>query len=215
MLKFHGDKYRQTSGTAAFLGHSTSQETPVTLYIGLMLHAHTCKREPVEKVAHLDLSNAMNMFFRSQLRWGTASASSFKESKWYTLHNCTVKYCWQYQSEWFRVCSQRMSYGTMSYGNDKCFCYLAGHEIAAGLAPEKAHALPVFHALTGCDTVSRFVGHLKKSAWTVWGILHMPHVSFREAHAHVVSASQMTLQDMATIRGLLSCSMTEQAHRQM
>lgn len=29
----------------------------------------------------------------------------------------------------------------------------------------------MFHALTGCDTVSSFVGHGKKTAWAVWNSL--------------------------------------------
>ncbi|KAK3850640.1 hypothetical protein Pcinc_042666 [Petrolisthes cinctipes] len=32
----------------------------------------------------------------------------------------------------------------------------------------KARALPVFHAMTGCDTVSAFMGHGKKSARATW-----------------------------------------------
>lgn len=36
------------------------------------------------------------------------------------------------------------------------------------LGPEKAKALPMFHALTGCDTVSCFTGHGKRTAWEVW-----------------------------------------------
>ena len=42
------------------------------------------------------------------------------------------------------------------------------HEIAADLGPERATAWPMFHALTGCDTVSSFSGHGKKIAWTIW-----------------------------------------------
>ena len=56
----------------------------------------------------------------------------------------------------------------LAFGTGKNFRYLAAHEIAAGLGPEKARALPVFHALTGCDTVSSFVGHGKKTAWAVF-----------------------------------------------
>ena len=37
-------------------------------------------------------------------------------------------------------------------------------------SPEKARALPVFHALTGCDTVSSFAGHGEKTAWAVWAV---------------------------------------------
>ena len=29
----------------------------------------------------------------------------------------------------------------------------------------------MFHALTGCDTVSSFAGHGKKTAWAVWAVL--------------------------------------------
>ena len=29
----------------------------------------------------------------------------------------------------------------------------------------------MFHALTGCDTVSSFVGHHKKTAWNTWNVL--------------------------------------------
>lgn len=29
----------------------------------------------------------------------------------------------------------------------------------------------MFHALTGCDTVSSFTGHGKKTAWAVWTVL--------------------------------------------
>ena len=40
------------------------------------------------------------------------------------------------------------------------------HNIAASLGPEMSCALPMFHALTGCDTVSSFAGHGKKAAWS-------------------------------------------------
>ena len=31
-----------------------------------------------------------------------------------------------------------------------------------------SYALPMFHALTGCDTVASFVRHGKKTAWSTW-----------------------------------------------
>lgn len=34
--------------------------------------------------------------------------------------------------------------------------------------PERAQVLPIFHALTGCDTVSSFNGRCKKSAFDAW-----------------------------------------------
>ena len=42
----------------------------------------------------------------------------------------------------------------VSFGTGKTFHCLAAPEIARALGPEKAQALPMFHALTGCDTVS-------------------------------------------------------------
>ena len=44
------------------------------------------------------------------------------------------------------------------------------HAVAASLGPAKALALPIFHALTGCDTVSFFRGRGKKTAWDVWSV---------------------------------------------
>lgn len=38
----------------------------------------------------------------------------------------------------------------------------------SSLGPEKSKALPIFHAITGCDTVSSFSGKGKKTAWTTW-----------------------------------------------
>ena len=44
---------------------------------------------------------------------------------------------------------------------------IAAHELLACLGPEKSKSLPVFHAITGCDTVSAFAGRGKKTAWAV------------------------------------------------
>ena len=56
----------------------------------------------------------------------------------------------------------------LAYGTGKSFRYLAAHQIAANLRPEMSCALPMFHALTGCDNVSRFAEHGKKTAWSTW-----------------------------------------------
>ena len=55
LIKFNSIKHKRAPETAAFVRHSTAQETPAPLYVGLMLHAHTCKREFVDKMAHLGL----------------------------------------------------------------------------------------------------------------------------------------------------------------
>ena len=56
----------------------------------------------------------------------------------------------------------------IAFGTGKSFRYLTIHEIAAAIGPQKALALPMFHALTSCDTVSAFTGHGKKTAWVTW-----------------------------------------------
>lgn len=45
----------------------------------------------------------------------------------------------------------------VSYGTGKTLKYLPIHDIAPSLSKEEADALPLFHAITGCDTVSFFV----------------------------------------------------------
>ena len=59
----------------------------------------------------------------------------------------------------------------LAFGTSKHFRYIAAHKIANRLGSEKSQALPMFHALTGCDTVSSFVGHGKKTAWNTWSVL--------------------------------------------
>ena len=59
----------------------------------------------------------------------------------------------------------------LAFGTGKNFRHLAAHKIAIGLGQKKALALPMFHVLTGCDTVSSFVGHGKKTAWITWNVL--------------------------------------------
>lgn len=56
----------------------------------------------------------------------------------------------------------------IAFGTGNNFRYLAVHQYALAMGPDKARALPIFHAITGCDTVSFFAGRGKKTAWDVW-----------------------------------------------
>jgi hypothetical protein len=56
----------------------------------------------------------------------------------------------------------------VAFGTGKNFRFLAVHEMAVALGPNKCRGLPFFHALTGCDTVSSFGGRGKKTAWESW-----------------------------------------------
>ncbi len=50
------------------------------------------------------------------------------------------------------------------FGTGKNKRMLPIHEISRKIGQEKSHSLPLFHALTGCDTTSSFLGHGKKRA---------------------------------------------------
>ena len=56
----------------------------------------------------------------------------------------------------------------IAFGTGKHFRYLAIHEIVNTLGPDKSTSLLLFHALTGCDTVSSFSTKGKKSAYETW-----------------------------------------------
>lgn len=55
----------------------------------------------------------------------------------------------------------------VAYVTGKTLMYLPIHHIASSLTQEEAEALPLFHALTGCDTVSFICGRGKRTAWEV------------------------------------------------
>ena len=55
-------------------------------------------------------------------------------------------------------------------GSKLHFRYIPVHEIVRGLDPSMCKTLLVFHASTGCDTVSAFGGRAKKTAWNVWKV---------------------------------------------
>ena len=42
----------------------------------------------------------------------------------------------------------------VAFGTGKSFRHLAAHEMARALGPDRCKGLPMFHAFTGCDTVS-------------------------------------------------------------
>ena len=56
----------------------------------------------------------------------------------------------------------------IAFGTGTSLRYLAVHKTASRLGLEKARLLPVFHAFTGCDTVTCFSGKGKKTAWITW-----------------------------------------------
>ena len=59
----------------------------------------------------------------------------------------------------------------IAFGRQKSFRMIPVHTLSQQLGKDKCLALPMFHSLTGCDTVSAFFGHGKQSAWDLLGIL--------------------------------------------
>ena len=56
----------------------------------------------------------------------------------------------------------------LEFGTGKNYRLIPAHEIAKSIGPESAAALSAFHAFTGCDTTSSFLGRGKKTAWQAW-----------------------------------------------
>ena len=56
----------------------------------------------------------------------------------------------------------------VAFGTGKSFRYINAKIIAQSLGPKKCKALPVFHAFSGCDTTSSFLGKGKRTAWATW-----------------------------------------------
>ena len=58
----------------------------------------------------------------------------------------------------------------LAFGTGGSLWYIAAHTICINLGPRVSRALPVFHAFTGCDTVSCFSGKGKKTAFETWKV---------------------------------------------
>lgn len=56
----------------------------------------------------------------------------------------------------------------VAFGTGRHLSYIPTHMIALSLGLVKSKVLPMFHAYTGCDTVSFFANKGKKTAWDVW-----------------------------------------------
>ena len=70
----------------------------------------------------------------------------------------------------------------IAFGTGNNFRYLAAHQYASTLGPTRA--LPMFHVITGCDTVSSFAGRGKKTAWDV----RMSHNEATGAFPHLTAS---------------------------
>ena len=78
----------------------------------------------------------------------------------------------------------------IAFGVGKQYRYIPIHDIVRALGEEKSQVLHVFHAFTGCDQTSGFLGRGKSTAWTTW-------MSYGEATTAFMALSKMpTMQDV-------------------
>ena len=85
---------------------------------------------------------------------------------------------------------------TIAFGSWQYFRYINFNKIAALLGEKRALALPMFHAFTGCDTVSFFAGKGKRSAMKAWEIASTVTQSFLSVEQN---PSLVSDEDMAII----------------
>ena len=63
--------------------------------------------------------------------------------------------------------------------------------------PRKSAVLPIFHAFTGCDTVSAFGGRGKKTAWDTWNVYPEVTEAFEELtkmHGNLTEKAQSQIE---------------------
>ena len=58
----------------------------------------------------------------------------------------------------------------VAFGTGSIFRFIAVHEMVDAMVPEMSAVLPIFHAFTGCDTVSGFSRRGKETTWDVWAV---------------------------------------------
>jgi len=73
----------------------------------------------------------------------------------------------------------------MKAGTSKHPKYIPVHDIRRQLPDEQVSSILTYHAITGCDTVSQFSGHSKKTAWRV----------FQEHHENLCQLGRGQLTD--------------------
>jgi hypothetical protein len=83
LLKFNCVKHTRLEGhtTSSTARRSTAQETPVPMYIGMMLHAKTRKRELVDRVSHMGVSISYDRVLRLSARLGETAIQQFHKDE--------------------------------------------------------------------------------------------------------------------------------------
>ena len=80
MLKFNSVKHKRKQSTSASstVRHRPAQETPVPMYVGMMLHAQTCKRELVDRLSQLGISISYDRVLHLTTQMGNSIGQQFR-----------------------------------------------------------------------------------------------------------------------------------------
>ena len=89
----------------------------------------------------------------------------------------------------------------IAFGTQKNFRYINVNDLAIFLGNEKSKVLPIFHAFTGCDTVSFFAGRDKKSAMDTWSI----HESLSAVLSNLAQDPYVQSDDDFAVTGQFCC----------
>jgi len=81
----------------------------------------------------------------------------------------------------------------IALGAGVSFRYIGVHKVVGKLDPRTCATLPVFHAITGCDTVSAFGGRGKKTAWDTWTALPEVTEAFEELSRVPGAVSELSM----------------------
>ena len=161
--------------------HDKSREPPLPIYIGTLMHNKTRKRELVKKMFELGLSVSYGLVLEISTEAGTAISRHYEQLdavcppqlKKHLFITAAVDSINHQNSS---TTAKNSFNGTRISIFQHCdnpskdaVCESieventednepAVHEIYFALGPEKSLALPMFHSITGCDTVSLFAG---------------------------------------------------------
>ena len=83
---------RKHTGMVASVRQNIIQETPLPTYIGLMLHAHTRKRELVDRLHYLGLSISYDRVHLLSTQLGMEYMSALKGKRWSVHQSFVEKY---------------------------------------------------------------------------------------------------------------------------
>jgi len=84
----------------------------------------------------------------------------------------------------------------LAFGTGAKFRYIPIHEVVTNLEPRICSTLPMFHAFSGCDTVSSFNGRGMKTAWNTWKVYPDVTEVFEELQMMQTEISELNMKTL-------------------